>query len=241
MLLVTAGGYIYSMEIAAPRQAWIQKVITVYNLSMMVFSGVMAYKMSVFLSEAQTISGFDTETTAEAQKWLKIHAYSRVAHIVDLIYTTVRLERARFGTHTFFFNMTIFPLWGFSLDNVGIFGNGAICFTAMINSLLYAGVYFYWSISVWGKFITPGAHIFTSYSVALYCLMAVHSAAGVVIAANAGTRPVVYARGMWFVQEVVMLFLVMQLMWVKRVAACCPKQRKQALARTAVPQDFPAH
>ena len=133
------------------------KLITVYNLSLVVFNSVVFYQLLGFLSENQSISGFEVETDEHARKWLRMHAFARVSHMSDLIYTIMRSDRAHFSSNLFFFGATIYLLWGVSLDNEVIFGNGAICFTAMMNSLLYGEVRFYWSIATWGKFITPGA------------------------------------------------------------------------------------
>lgn len=225
--MISIFGYCCIGDYKRDRIPWLQKLISFYDILMVCFLAAQINFLSYVIGDGSSV-GLYSDNTDRGELWVTIHALSRVLHSVDTLYILIRNDRGRMTYAHLFHNSTILIIWGLVLDNNSVMSMGTIRFTAMVHSLIYMFIYAYWSISTWGKCITPGSQIVTSFVIVCYNVLIIHSASAIYAAQDMETysshRTITYS--LFLLHHIIMLCLVFPLIWKKRITRCCPTQRE---------------
>lgn len=214
--------YCYLDDRKIARTLRLMKITTAYDLLLVGFYATQAYMFFTFLSEQGAMTGFDVVNGDHIKKWLRIHAYSRLLHVIDTLYPLYRSNKGQISWALLWHNLWILPLWGFILDNKVLLNQGYVTFIAMVMCVMYSAIYAYLAISVWQKCVTPGAHLTTALEVTVYCVLFLHSCIAFYFGTQESSVVQMQSTGAWCVYNLGMMIFVMKLMWKKRPLDCWP-------------------
>jgi hypothetical protein len=225
-LILIVLGYLYVSDYKRPRTSFLKRVMTLYNVTMVVFHAMQAWHLSAVLTDGDSqIDGLSMDNTEVGKLWTKIHALSRPHHIVDTLFMLIRHDRGRLTYAHVFHNSTVMILWALVLDNETMLNMGTIRVTALVNSVMYLAIYAYWSLAVWGQCITPGGQLTTGFVLSAYCALVVHSGAMIYVSQSRAVANMLIS-GFWMAHQIIMLLLVFPLLYKKRNNRCWRSQRE---------------
>ena len=224
--LITAiaicAAYCHTSDHHTGRPLWSLKLLTIYNISMVVANLTQSYYLYAFLSTQETFSGVGVETNSVTQNWVWVHVGSQVSNLIDTCYMIARGGDDRISYASCFHITTIFGIWGLCIDNRrAVFVNGTIVFIAMMMSVQAIAIYTYRIFSTWGKCITPGSQISTGFQITLLSILSLHGGYILYYAVDDGSVARGVCNGVWLIYFIIMTVLVMSLMFKQRSNRCC--------------------